>query len=42
MTLSYSNVSVPDRRRAAHRDGAYRALRALRTSVNFVNFGAAR
>ena len=42
MTLSYSPPAVPDHRQAAPRIGQGHAPCELRTSVNFVNFGAAR
>ncbi len=42
MTLSYNPPAVADHRRAASSPGRGRAQHALRMSVNFVNFGAAR
>ncbi len=42
MTLSYNPPAVADHHRAASSSGRGRAPHELRTSVNFVNFGAAR
>ena len=42
MTLSYRAPAMPDHRQAASRAGEGHAPHELRTSVNFVNFGAAR
>ena len=42
MTLSYSPRSVPDPRSEVPASGRVHVGAELRTSVNFVNFGAAR
>ena len=42
MTLSYRATAMPDHRQEAFHTGEGHATGELRTSVNLVNFGAAR